>query len=172
MTIRARSRRHHVRARQRESSRRVIKLPVRPKHGVVALLACDRERRCHVIYRGKRRVEVLLVARNTSSGGNRVILVDMAIGALARRHGVRSCQREPGGCVIEGRRLPRGRVMAGLAGLRESLLRVIGIRSVLVILQVTRYARICAQVVVVVDMAIRTLARRNCVRSREREVHR
>lgn len=148
----------------------MIELRVRPQHRIVALLACGRERRGYVIDWRQRGVEVLLVTRNACCVGDRVVVVDMAVGALPGRHRVRSRQRKSGSRVIERRRLPRRRVMAGLAGLRESLLRVIRIGRVLIILQVARDTRVRGQVVVVVGVAIRTLARRNRVHPCQREI--
>ena len=56
--------------------------------------------------------------------------------------------------------------MAGLAGLRESALHVVGIRRVLEIRQVARDAGRGREVVVVVDVAIGALPRRHGVRVR------
>jgi len=73
--------------------------------------------------------------------------------------------------VIELRRLPGGRVVASVAGLRESAGYVIGVRRVLEILQVARNACCAAQVVIIVDVAVGALAGRNGMRPRQREVH-
>ena len=64
-------------------------------------------------------------------------------------------QRESGSLVIERGRHPGCGVVAGVAGLRKPLLRVIRIVRVLVILQVARDASLYGQVVIVVDVALR-----------------
>jgi len=60
--------------------------------------------------------------------------------------------------------------VACFASLRKPAGDVIRIVRSLEILQMARHARIARQVVVVVDMAIRALPRRDCMRSRQREV--
>jgi hypothetical protein len=67
--------------------------------------------------------------------------------------------------VIERRRLPGRRVVAGIAGLRESCRNMVRIGGSLKILQMTGDARGRGQVVVVIDMAIRALPRRNGMRA-------
>jgi len=90
-----------------------------------------------VRHRRSRRVVVGLVA--TDAGGRRdvVVVVDVAVRALARRHGMRAGQREPGGRVVKRCRLPCRCVVARLASLRESAAHVVRIRGALEILQVT-----------------------------------
>ena len=63
--------------------------------------------------------------------------------------------------MIELRRRPGRRAVAHLAGLRESLLRVVRVIRVLIILEMARDARRLRQVVIVVDMAIGALPRGN-----------
>ena len=97
-----------------------------------------------------------------------VIIVDVAISTSARRHSVQSGQSEARRGVIELAISPLNRVVALLAGGRES-----GVRyrsgGVIVIGLVTADARDIGDVVVVVDVAIGTLPRRNGMGSGERE---
>jgi len=53
---------------------------------------------------------------------------------------MRPGERKPYRAVVKGRRLPRRRVVAGLAGLREGQGNVIGIRAFLIVGQVTAHA--------------------------------
>lgn len=62
--------------------------------------------------------------------------------------------------------------MALLAGLREVSGNVIGIRCALEIFQVARHARRAAEIVVIVDVTVRALARGHGVSSAERKSHR
>ena len=79
-------------------------------------------------------------------------------------------ERKPGCGVIELGVGPQNRVVAGLAGGWKSCGDVRNWSNrIRVILLVTRNARGVGQVVIVIDMAIRALARRSCVRSGERE---
>ena len=71
--------------------------------------------------------------------------------------------------MIKSCRLPRGCVVAGLTGLREAARHMVRICGVLEIVQMTGYASRARQVVIVIDVAIAALARRNGMRSRERE---
>ena len=117
------------------------------KRRVVVIEACRNPRRCVVAYltllweagsdviRVRCTLEILEVAADTGRAGQVVIVIDMALRALHRRMG--ASQREAGSRVIEACRNPRGCAMADFAGLRESLLNVIGIISILVIFQVT-----------------------------------
>ena len=159
VTIRAQARGHGVRTRQNEACRRVIELPVGPGHRVVTLLARSRES-CMRHRRG-RRVVVGLMAADAGSRGDVVVVVDVTVRALTRRHGMRSAQREPGGAVVEGCIQPTGRVVTLLTGLREIRRHVIRIRRALEIFQVAGHARGARQVVIAVDVAVGALPRRN-----------
>src|SRR5260370_15441005 len=86
VTICAGSWRYGVRTRQCESGGRVVKSRVTPGHGIVADFARSRETRCRVVHWRRRIVEVLLVARHAGRAGEVVVVVDVAIGALPRRH--------------------------------------------------------------------------------------
>lgn len=94
-----------------------------------------------------------------------VVIVDVAVRALAWRHRVQSGQRESGAVVIERRTEPRARVMALLAGLREILRDVIWIGRTLEIFQVARHTSRAPQTVVIANVAIDALSRRNRMRS-------
>jgi hypothetical protein len=90
----------------------------------------------------------------------------VAVRALAWRDGVRPGQGEPGRAVIEFSIGPSHRVMASLAGRRESRGGVPDwAKRIVVVALVTRYACRIRDVVVVVDVAIGTLSRRNGMRS-------
>ena len=167
VAIRALPGRHGVRSGQREPRGRVVKLAMAPEHCVVTTLAGGRETGMGNGSRGA--CIIFLVAGVTRGAIQRVVVVDMTIGALPRWHGVRSRQRESGAVVVEGRIQPRSRVVTGGAGLREVRSRVIWICRTLVILQVTGNASRAVQVVVVVDVAIGALPRRHGVHSRQRE---
>ena len=119
----------------------------------------------------RRALEVGQVTRNAGCRRDVVIVVDVAIRTLSRRNRVRSRKREVHGRVVETGGLPGGRRVARLASLREVPGHVIGIRRSLKILQVTRNAGRRRNGVIVIDVAIRTLAWRHRVRSRKREVH-
>ena len=153
VAIRAEAWRHGVRAGQNESGGGVIEVAIGPGHRVVALLAGCRE--SGMRYRCGRRVVVGLVATDAGGRGEVVVVIDVAIRAEARRHRVRTAQRETGGAVVEGCVQPTRSAVALFAGLREIRRHVIRVRRALEILQVTRHAGRAGQVVVVVDVAIR-----------------
>jgi len=155
VAIGALPRRHGVQARQRKSGGGVIEFAVGPLHGVVALLARGGEAGvgywcCGAVVSG-------LVTTDARRAGDAVVVVDVTVAALPRRHSVRASQREPGFRVIECRRLPCRSVVAGFAGLGKSACHMVRVRGVLEILQVTRHASPARQVVVVVGVAIATL---------------
>jgi len=147
----------------------VVELSVGPLHRVVALLAGRRE--SSVRHWRSCRVVVVLMATDAGGAGDVVVVVDVAIGASARRHHMCAGQWESGLRVIKLRRLPSRGVVAGFAGLREPTGNVVGIRGVLEILQMTAHARDAGQVVVVVDMAVRAGARRDRVGTGQGKVH-
>ena len=162
------ARRHSVQAGQSEASRGVIELAVGPLNSVVALLTGGRE--SGVRYWRGRVVVIGLVTADARDIGDVVVVVDVAIGALARRNGMGSAERESRLGVIECRRLPGCSVMADVAGLSEAASHVIGIRGSLEILEMARNASAAGQIVVIVRMAIGASARRNCMSTRQREV--
>ena len=167
VAIRALAGRHGVRSGQREPRGRVVKLAMAPEHRVVTTFAGGRETG---MGNGSRGAGIIFqVAGVTRCAIQRVVVVDMAIRTLPRRHSVRSRQRESGAVVVEGRIQPGSRVVTRGARLREVRRRVIRIRRTLVILQVTGDASRAVQVVVIVDVAIGALPRRHGVHSRQRE---
>ncbi len=155
-------------ARQDKAGSGVIELGVGPLHGVVALLAGRRESRMG--HRSGGVVVVGLVATDAGCNRDVVVVVDVAIGALARRHHMRTGQRESRLGVIEGCGLPGRSVVARTASLRKSAGNVVGIRGSLEILEVARNAGVGGQVVVVVDVAVGASPRRDSMRTRQREV--
>ena len=168
MAVGAGARRDGVQSGQDKAGSGVIKVCVGPQHGVVTLLTGRREARM-----GDRRggiVEVRLVATDARCNRNAVVVVGVTIGALARRHHMRTGQREARLGVIESCGLPGRGVVTGIAGLREPAGNVIGIRGSLEILKVTRNAGGRGQVVIVVDVTVGASPGRNSVRAREREV--
>ena len=152
-------RRDRVRPRQREARLRVIELAIGPLNGVVTKFASGRET-------GVRRIvcvlKILLMAGNAQVAVQVVVVVDMAVGTLSRRNGVRTGQRKSGLRMIELAIGPLDRVMTLLAGGRET---GVGYRAlgVLVVGLVAGVARRVGDVVVVVHMAVGADARRNHV---------
>ena len=148
----------------------MVEFRVDPRHRVMTGLA--RRRETCVWHRADRIAVIVLVARNARRAGDVVVVVDVAIRTLPRRHRVRSGQWKCGLGVIEGRRLPRGRVVAEFASLREPALHVVRVGRALEVFQVARNARCRRDVVVVVDVAFRALPWRHGMRSSQRKVDR
>jgi len=163
---------HGVRARQSKSGSGVVERSIGPQHRVVARLASRREARGDMVHRRSRGVVVVLVARHAGGARQVVVVVNVAIRALTRRHSVRSRQHEAGAVVIEGRIQPGSRVVALVAGLREVRRDVIRIRRALEVLQVASHASSTAQRVVVVDVAVRARAWWNGVHAGQSESRR
>lgn len=103
------------------------------------------------------------MARDASRARNVEVVVEVAIGALARRHRMAPHQGESGTVVVERRVQPSRRVVALIAGLGEVARDVVRIGGAIVVLQVAGHAGRAIQSVVVVGVAIRTLPRRNGV---------
>ena len=95
VAIGADPRRNGVRASKGEGRVVVIERGIRPAGRVVAEFARGREARRRMGRIGSARV-VLLVARVAERAVQRVIVVDVAVGAEARRHRVRTGQRKAG----------------------------------------------------------------------------
>jgi hypothetical protein len=134
VTIQALSRRHRVRSSQGKSGAGVVEFAVGPKHSVMAVLARRREVRGDVVHRAECRVVVGLMAAHAGSSCDVVVVVDVAVRTLPRRHRVRSRQREPGGVVVESCIQPTGGAVTLLTGLREVRRHVIRIGCALEIL--------------------------------------
>ena len=117
VAIRALAGGHRVRSGQGETRGRVVKLAMVPQHRIVAAFAGGRK--SSMGNRSCRPSIILLVAGVTRGAIQRVVVIDMAIGALPWRCRVRSGQRESGAVVVEGRIQPGSRVVTGGASLRE-----------------------------------------------------
>ena len=157
-----------MRVGQREADRVVVKGRRLPGAGVVALLAGLREISTYVIG-----ILGALVIRQMAAyacrGGQVVVVVDVTVETRARRVGVRVGERKAYGRMVEGGRLPGAGVVALLTGLREPAGHMVGILRALIVLQVTGHASGRREVVIVVDVAVETDARRIGVRIRQRE---
>ena len=94
------TRRNCVRSGQRETGGGMVKCRVQPRSRIVALLAALRKIRCHMVRIGGSLI-LLQVTAHTSSGGQAVIVGDMAIGALPRRHRVHPGQGEVRHVVVK-----------------------------------------------------------------------
>ncbi len=94
MAIRALARRHGVRSRECKVHERVIKGCRLPGHGRVALRAIRREIRRDVT-RVRRSLKIFEVTTDTGRTRQVVVIVDVAVDALPRRHSVPAAQREP-----------------------------------------------------------------------------
>ena len=106
MAVCALARGNSVRSGQLEARARVVELPVGPQHGVMTAIAGRGESRRDVVHRGDGIVVVSLVTRDAGRTGDVVVVVDVTIAALARRHGVRSGQWKSSAVVVEGRIKP------------------------------------------------------------------
>lgn len=113
-----------------------------PGRGVVAHFALLREPRLNVVRVGGS-LEVVAMAGGARGAVQAVVAIDMALRTLQRN--VRPRQGKPGGRVIEGGIRPGSSGVAGVAGLRESRLGVIGVRRALVVLQMAGGAGAAAQ---------------------------
>ena len=166
VTIRALARRHGVRTGQNESGARVIELAVRPGHSVVTLRARGWE--TGMRNRRGRGVVVGLMATDAGGCGDIVVVIYVTVRTLPRRNRMRTAQNESGGRVIELAIRPGHGVMTLRAGCRETGVRHRRCGLVVVRLMATD-AGGRGDVEVVIDVTVRTLPRRNCVRTAERE---
>lgn len=119
MAVRTLPRWDRVRTCEREGRRVVVEGGIGPDEGVMTQLALGGEASCRVRRIGCARV-IFLVTRVTGGAVQVVIVVQVAVGALPRRHGVRSGQREAGAVVVESSIEPCRCVVAGIAGLRKA----------------------------------------------------
>ena len=155
---------HRVISGQREAGAVVIERCIRPGRGVMALIARLREV-CRDVVGIRRSLIVLQVATDAGRAVQAVVVIDVAIGADARRHGVQAGEGEAGAGVVKRRVHPVRGVVTGIARLREVRCDVVRIGGCLVILQVTAHAGRAVQAVVIVDVAIGAGSRRNRVHS-------
>lgn len=167
MAVCALARRDRVRTSQRERRIVVVECRIRPDDRVVAQLALSRETSCGV-RRIRRAGVVLLMTRVAQRAIKCVVVVDVAIRALPRRHSVRTGQREARRGVVKLAVGPEQRIVAVFAGRWETSVGngCSGARVVLLVARVTQRA---GEVVVIVGVAVRTLARRSGVCSGQRE---
>ena len=128
-----------MRTRQRETGAVVVEGGIQPRRRVVALAARLREIRRDVV-RIRCPLVVLQVTGHARVRGQVVVVIDMAVGALPRRHRVHTGQGEGGKRVIERRVRPGDRVMTLIAGLREASRNVVRIGSRLIVLQMAAHA--------------------------------
>lgn len=147
----------------------VIEDAVGPEIRVVAQLARRGKASRDVIHRTERSVVIGLMASDAGCAVQFVVAVNVAVGALARRNGVHSGKGKPGCRMVESSVGPQHRIVTLLAGLGEARLRMVGSRCGLIILEVTAHAGIGRQVVIVVDVAVRTQPRGHCMRTRQHE---
>src|SRR5580692_467033 len=84
VAIGAKPRRDRVRTGELESRAGVVERAISPLNGVVAGLARGWETRCNVIHRRQGTRVVLGVAREACRAIERVVVVHVAVGALAR----------------------------------------------------------------------------------------
>jgi hypothetical protein len=159
VTIGTLPRRHCVQSGEREASAGMVERRVQPVRGVVALVAGLREVCRHVVGIG-RSLEILHVTAYAGSGAQIVIVVGVAIGASAWRHGVHAGQGKAGSGMIKLGVGPLHRIVALLAGRREARMGHRRGRVVEVGLVATDAGR-NRDAVVVVSVAVGALARRH-----------
>ena len=162
--------RNRMRARQRPPGGRVVKRSVCPLDCVVTLLAGRREVRANVVHRRLRIVVVVLVTADARRVRDVVVTVHVAVGTLPWRNGMRTCQGKTRSGMVESAIAPLDGIVTLFTIGGEMRSHVIHRRlCVVVVVLVTAHARRIGDVVVVVDVAVRTLPGRNRVRSRQRE---
>ena len=154
--------RRGMRARQRECRVVVVEGGVGPHGRVVAQIALLRESRGHVV-RIRRAVVIGQVAGHARRAVQGIRAgTFMTIGASPRRDSMRTRQRESRAGVVKGSVCPEHGIVTGFAGRWEVRGNVIYRRGRgVVVVQVARYAGRVRNVVVVVDMAVGTSARRH-----------
>lgn len=158
---------------QRPACRGVIKLAVRPKYRIVALLARRWEASLHVVDRCRGVIEVLLMTADARRIGRRevVIVVDVALRTL-RAGQVEASERPARRRVIELGIGPVRRTVTLLTRGREAQLDMVHRRCCrVVILLVAADAGRAAQCVIVVDVAHHARHRRIRVETCEGEAN-
>ena len=116
----------------------MIERRVQPRARAVTLVAGLWEVSGDVVGIG-RALEILQVAGYASRGVETVIIVDVAVCALARRHRVQPGQREASAGMIKRCVHPVAGVVALVTGLREIRREVVGSFRSLVVLQVATH---------------------------------
>ena len=170
VAVAASARRYGVRASEGPAGGGVIKRAIHPVDGVMAALAGGGEMGPNVVDRRLGVVVIGLVAADARSIGEVVVAIDVAVGAGARWHGVRTREGPAGGGVIERGIHPVGGVMAGGAGGGEMGPSVVHRRLRFVVVGlVTRNAGRVGDGVIVVDVAVGAGARRHRVRAGQRK---
>jgi len=120
----------------------VVERRSRPGSRCVTSLAGRREELgLRLVARVRRVVVIRLMAADTRDRQSRVVPVHVTVRALARRHCMRTRQRECRVGVVEGGVGPDRRVVAQLAGGRESRRSMGGIGRPRIILLMTRVAQ-------------------------------
>ena len=109
--------------------------------GVASLARSRKELWLRLVARVRGVVVIRLVAADTRDRQSRVVPVYVAVRALARRHCVRTGQRERGVGVVKGGVGPDRRVVAQLARGRESRRSMGGVVSARVVLLMARVAQ-------------------------------
>ena len=133
VAIGAGPRRHRVQPSERKPGAGMVERGIHPVGGVMAGIARLREIRRDVI-RVRRPLIVLQVAAHAGCAVQAVVIVDVAIGAGARRNRVQAGEREPGTVVVKRGIQPSAGAVAGIASLREVRRNVIGIGRSLIVL--------------------------------------
>jgi len=159
-----------MRSGQLESGTCVVEGAVGPKDRIVTSLTSGRETRGNMVYRRRCIVVVGLMARDAGGVRDVVVIVDVAICALPRRHSVRSSEGESRAVVIERGVQPGRCVVALIAPLGEIRRHVIRVGRSLVVLQVAGHASRAGQVVVVINVTVAALPRGNRVHTGEGKV--
>jgi hypothetical protein len=126
VTISALARRNGMGASQRESGFGVIEVRRRPGYRRVASLTSLRESLLRVV-RIICFLKILQVARDAGSLSQVVVVVNVAIGARARRHSMCTCQGKPSQCMIKAGIQPIIGRVARLASSRKFSGYVVGI---------------------------------------------
>jgi hypothetical protein len=115
-------------------------------------------------------LEILQVTGNARSIRQVVVVVDVAIGTSARRHGVCSRQREVGKVVIESRVQPGACAVVALRTIGwEVAGNVVWVRGRLKIFQMATRACGGGQVVIVIDVAVDAFTRRHGMSAGQQE---
>jgi len=136
---------------------------------VAILTGRGKELGLRFVARIRRLVVIRLMASNAGCRQCRVVVVDVAIRADARRHGVRSGKGEGRVAVIESRIGPHGCIVADFASGGKSSRRVRRIVCAGIVFLMARIAQRAVQRVVIADVAVGANPRRHQVGSSQLE---